>query len=209
MNQDSERGRRIGSSLAVLAIAASALAIAGTGAIFTDTQSVAGNSFGTGTVDISTAPTSNILSVLSGMAPGDLATGTITVTNSGSLQMRYSVRASATNDDTKNLRGSLSLRVGLRGGGSCDFPYFTLTGATTTLTDDTQLYSGAFPTSATPTNLIGDVAQGSQDGDQELNAAASEVLCVAIVLPTSALNGVQGASTTATFDFDAEQTKNN
>ena len=39
--------------------------------------------------------------------------------------------------------------------------------------------------------------------------AANEVLCFGVALPTSAGNGVQDATTTATFDFVAEQTANN
>jgi spore coat-associated protein N len=208
MHEETPGGRRrIASSLVVLAIAASALVIAATGAIFTDTESIAGNTFTTGTVDISTSPASALLTT-SAMAPGDRVTNPLTVTNDGSLQLRYAIQRSATDADLKNLRGSLGLRVGVQAGGSCDFPYHNTDGSETTLTDDTELY-GATGSTGTATNTVGDVAQGSQSGDRTLNGAASEVLCFAVVLPTSAGNTLQDATTTATFDFVAEQTANN
>lgn len=202
-----DRRRRIGTALVVLAIAGAALAIAGTGAIFTDSQSVDANTFNTGNVDISTNPTTAVLTN-SAMAPGDRTTGSIVVTNGGSLQLRYALQRSATNADSKALRDSLRLRIALKGGGSCDFPYYNTDGSTTTLSDDTSLYEGlGFP--GTATNTIGDAAQGSQTGDRTLNAAASETLCMSVVLPSTAGNSLQNAATTATFDFVAEQTANN
>ncbi len=205
-DEQSEKRRRIGSALVVLAIAASALAVAVTGAIFTDSQSVGGNALNSGTIDISTTPTSGVLTA-STMAPGDRTNGSLLVSNGGSLQLRYAVQRSATNVDTKGLRDALRLRVGLQSGGSCDFPYYNTDGTTTTMSDDTSLYEGlGFP--GTATNTLGDVAQGSQSGDRTLSAGASDTLCMSVVLPLAA-TGPQGAATTATFDFAAEQTANN
>lgn len=209
MRDGNESGsrRRIASSLIVLAIAASALVVAATGAIFTDTASVGSNTFTTGTIDLTTTPSTALLTA-STMAPGDMVDEPLTVSNAGSLQLRYAVQASADDTDSKNLRGSLKMRVASQAGGSCDFPYYNTDGSTTTLTDDTQLYATTgLPTSAT--NIIGDTTQGSQAGDRTLNAGANEVLCFAVVLPTSAGNTVQDATTTATFSFVAEQTANN
>lgn len=199
--------RRVGASIIVLLLATASLAVGLSGAIFTDSASVGGNAFTTGTVDVSTSPTSAILTA-SSMAPGDRATGSVTVTNAGNLELRYAIQRSATNTDSKALRDVVRLRIGLRAGGSCDFPYYNADGTTTTLTDDTQLYEGlGFPASAT--NTVGDTTQGSQSGDRTLAASASEVLCISVGLPTSAGNTVQDATTTATFDFVAEQTANN
>lgn len=204
--QETHKRRRIGSALLVLAIAASALAVAVTGAIFTDSASVGSNTLNTGTVDISTTPTSSVLTA-SAMAPGDRTNGSVLVTNAGSLQLRYAVQRSATNTDSKGLRDALRLRIGVQAGGACDFPYYNTDGTTTTLSDDTAVYEGlGFP--GTATNTIGDVAQGSQTGDRTLNAGGAETLCMSVVLPLSA-TGPQAAATTATFDFAAEQTANN
>lgn len=171
-------------------------------AIFTDSDSVGSNTFNTGTVSLTASPTSAIWTAVTAGAPGDRATGSLTVNNAGSLELRYAVTGSNT-DST--LAAAMNLRIGLRGGGSCDFPYHNSDGTTTTLTDDTQLFAGALNTAA----LIGSNAQGSQAGDRTLAASASEVLCFAVVLPTSAGNSLQGLSNTTTFTFDSEQTANN
>jgi hypothetical protein len=56
---------------------------------------------------------------------------------------------------------------------------------------------------------FGSNAQGFQAGDRTLAGGASETLCFRATLPLSASTTLQGASTTATFTFDAEQTVNN
>lgn len=199
--------RRLWTAVLVLLFAGSSLALGLTGALFTDTQSVGANTFTTGTVDISTTPTTALLTA-SAMAPGNKDEDTLTVNNAGSLQLRYAIQRSADNTDSKALRDSLRLRIGVRGGLGCDFPYYNTDGSTTVVVDDTVLYEGlGFP--GTATNTVGDITQGNQAGDRTLNASASEVLCFSVVLPTSAGNTLQNATTTATFDFVAEQTANN
>jgi spore coat-associated protein N len=199
--------RRMFSALVVCALAVSAITIAATGAIFTDSASVGPNTFTTGSVDISASPASAVVSA-SNMAPGDRSNGSITVSNAGSLQLRYAVQRSATNTDSKALRDALRMRVALRGiDGSCGFPYYNADGTTTTIGDDSELYEGlGFP--ATPTNTIGNVTQGFQSGDRPLNGGTNEVLCVSVALP-SAVTGPQTATTDITLDFVAEQTTNN
>lgn len=198
---------RLVSAVVVLLLALSAMSISVTGAIFTDTASVGSNALTAGTIDITTSPVSALLTAAN-LAPGDLIQNSLTLTNAGSLQVRYAIQRSATNADLLALRDVLRLRIGLRGGASCDFPYYTTAGATTTLTDDTQLYEGlGLP--GTATNTVGDVAQGNQAGDRVLAAAASEVLCFSVVLPLSTGNLLQAATSTATFAFVSEQTLNN
>ena len=57
--------------------------------------------------------------------------------------------------------------------------------------------------------IWGSPVQGAQAGDRVLAAGANEVFCVNVTLPLAATNASQGATTTATFTFDAEQTANN
>jgi len=64
-------------------------------AVFTDTASVGSNTFTTGTVDISTSPTTALVT-FSNMAPGDSVTNGITVTNAGSLALRYAITSTTT-----------------------------------------------------------------------------------------------------------------
>ncbi len=189
--------------LGLLVLAAAAVVSFGLStAIFTSTATVGSNSFDTGTVSISTSPTSAVWSAVTAGAPGDRVTGSLTVTNNGTLPLRYSVTGSVTN---ATLAALMNLRIGLQANGSCDFPYFNTDGTTTTLTDDTQLYSGALNAAA----LIGNSAQGQQTGDRTLAASVSEVLCFSAVLPLSTGNTAQTLTNTTTFTFNGEQTANN
>jgi hypothetical protein len=130
--------------------------------------------------------------------PGDsTAPAAITVTNAGNQSLRYAVTSTADDTDTKGLAGQLTLTIKTLGTNCTTF-------------DGTQLYSGALDVSPPAiTNLIGDPTQGAQAGDRTLASAATETLCFEVSLPSSTGNAFQGASTTATFAFDAEQTKNN
>jgi spore coat-associated protein N len=154
-------------------------------AIFTDTDATSG-AFTAGTVDIATSPST--LFTVAAIMPGAAGSATLTVANSGSGQLRYAMKTSATNADGKNLRDqlSLTLKAGACPGAGAD------------------LYSGALAGAA-----FGDVAQGVDAGDRTLNAGSSEDLCFAWSLPLATGNAYQGATTTATFTFDAEQTANN
>jgi len=168
------------------------------GAVFTDTGSIGANAFTTGTVDISTAP-STALVTYSTMAPGDTVTDDVVVTNGGSLALRYAITSSATNTDSKALKDQLTLTI----------KTIDATGPGTPCDDfdGTQLYSGDLDSSAG--KLVGDSAQGSNSGDRSLAAAATETLCFRVSLASSTGNAFQNATTTATFSFEAEQTANN
>ncbi len=178
-----------------------------TSALFTDQSTVGSSVFITGTVDIAVSPASAALN-MTNMSPGDMTTNTITVSNSGSLAFRYAIQAAADNFDTKGMRDVLRVRIAVRGGASCDAPYFNTSGSATTLSDDTEIYIGTgIP--ASPGNLVGSAATGAQPGDRTLGASAAETLCVGVVLPSTAGNTYQGSTTNATFDFVSEQIPNN
>src|SRR3972149_8479991 len=74
--------RKLTSTIIVLALFVTFIAL-GVLALFTDTASVPGNTFSTGTVDISTSPTSALVT-FSNMAPGDAVVNPVTVSNGGS-----------------------------------------------------------------------------------------------------------------------------
>lgn len=168
----------------------------GTGAIFTDTQSVDANTFSTGTVDISTDPTTALVT-FSDMAPGDQVTNPLTVTNSGSLELRYAVTSSTTEDP---LAAQLDLTI-KSGVSNCTNAGFDA--------DGTVIYGPADLGSTSGVNVIGDPTQGAQAGDRTLAGSASETLCFNVSLPLSTGDAFQGLSTTATLNFQAEQTANN
>jgi predicted ribosomally synthesized peptide with SipW-like signal peptide len=164
-------------------------------AIWTDSEDVDANVFSAGTLDISTNPTTALVTY-SDMAPGDSTGGqSLTVSNDGSLDLRYAVTMTADNTDTLGLYAELDLTIREEGTDCTTF-------------DGNVLYGPDSPFLLTG-NLIGDPTQGADAGDRTLAASANEVLCFKVVLPIGAPNSVQGASTTAVFTFEAEQTDNN
>jgi spore coat-associated protein N len=184
----------------VLSIIAGLLAAFASGgsALFAGTSTVAANTFTAGTVSISTNPTTALVT-FANMAPGDQVTAPIVVTNGGSLDLRYAVTSLATNPDTKALMSQLVLTV-KSGVTTCTNAAYSA--------DGTQLYNGALG-SVPGINVMGDPAQGSQTGDRSLAPAANDTLCFHVSLPIGSGNSFQGATTTATFTFAAEQTANN
>lgn len=165
-------------------------------AVFTDTQSVGSNTFTTGTVDISSSPTTALIT-FSPMAPGDQVTNPITVTNAGTMQFRYAVTSTTTENV---LAGELDLTI-KSGVTTCTNAGFAGSG--------TVVYATGDLGNTTAINLIGNPAQGSHAGDRVLAAAANEVLCFNASFPLAATNASQGLTTTATLAFAAEQTANN
>ena len=187
--------RKLMATIVVLAAFVALLSISVL-ALFTDTASVPGNTFSTGTVDITTSPTTALVT-FSAMAPGDQVTAPVTVTNAGTLQLRYAV-TSTTTEDVLAAELDLTIKSGVT---TCTNGGF---GA-----DGTVVYAAADLGSTTGINVVGDPAQGAQAGDRTLNASANEILCFNVSLPTSATNAAQGLTTTATFAFEAEQTSSN
>lgn len=165
-------------------------------AIWTDSQAVDANVFSTGTVDISTNPATALVTY-SDMAPGDSTGGqSLTVTNAGTMDLRYAVTMTADNTDTLGLYAELDLTIREEGTDCTTF-------------DGNVLYGPDLPFLLTG-DLIGDPTQGGDVGDRTLTTASpSEVLCFKVDLPLAAPDSVQGASTTAVFTFEAEQTDNN
>ena len=144
--------------------------------------------FSTGTIDISTNPA--VLTAVTNMLPGDTSTQALTVTNGGTGDLRYAMSTTATNA----LGAQLQLTIKTQdGGGGC------------------AAFTGTSVLAATALNGagFGSSTQGANAGDRNLAAGASEVLCFRVSLPLSTGNTFQGASSAATFTFDAEQTANN
>ncbi|MGD0205412.1 MAG: TasA family protein [Dehalococcoidia bacterium] len=182
--------------LLVTGVVAASLGVA-SNAIWTDSQNVDANVFSTGTIDISTNPTTALVT-FSGMAPGDQVTNPITVTNAGSLQLRYAV-TSTTTENTLAAQLDMTIKSGVT---TCTNGGFGGSG--------TVIYGAGDLGSTTPgTKVIGDPAQGQQTGDRTLNASANEALCFHVELPAATGNSFQGQTTTATFAFAAEQTSSN
>lgn len=127
------------------------------------------------------------------MAPGDSVTAALTVSNAGTLQLRYAMTTSISGSTTLSDGLELQVKSGVT---TCTTAGFG--------TDGTSLYNSTLTAGA-----IGSAAQGGQGGDRTLNAGANEALCFQVRLPSSAADSLQGLSATATFTFVAEQTTNN
>lgn len=154
-------------------------------AIFTDTDASTGT-FASGTIDIESSPT--VAFTISAMVPGDSTTQALTIDNAGTAALRYALTSTATN----LLGDTLTLTVKTLGTSCAAF-------------DGTSVLAATALDGAT----IGNPAQGANAGDRTLAAAANEVLCFRVSLPLATGNTLQGATSTATFTFDAEQTANN
>jgi len=171
-------------ALAALTLGAGSFSLAQ----FTSTDSSTW-SFTTGTINIDSSP--SVITAVTGMMPGGTAADSLTITNLGNATLRYAMTTVATNA----LGGQLvvtvrGVDVDTVGCGSFDG---------TLIAGPTALNGASF----------GSPTQGAQAGDRVLAGGASELLCFQVNLPLSTGNTFQGATSLATFTFDAEQTLNN
>ncbi len=175
-------------------------------AIWTDSDDVDTNSFDTGSVSLDTDKVGTIWTAVADGAPGAIATGELTVTNDGSMELRYAVTGGNVGD--AGLPAGVNLRIGLEGPDGdtdCEFPYHLQDGSDIAIVDDVQQFTGTLDTAA----LMGSTVPGDQAGDRTLAAAAAEKLCFSVVLPDDAANSLQSLFNVTTFTFDSEQTANN
>ncbi|MDE3088138.1 MAG: hypothetical protein KGJ80_01975 [Chloroflexota bacterium] len=185
--------------LALLLVAGmmASVAVAGS-AQFTSTAGVAASTFITGTVVITTDHSSTALFNVTGMAPGDQLASTLVVTSTGTLPLRYAMTSAVTDTVGLGLKSALLLGIKASVSPSCS-PTNYLNSV------NAEIYTGTLASAA-----FGNPNQGFQSGDRSLSAnGGNEALCFFVTLPLTATNSVQGATSTATFTFDAEQTTNN
>ena len=208
--EDKERRRRLYSAIGIAGLSLVALGSLTTNALFTDTETTDSAAFVTGTIDLVTTPggLAKVDFNAANMAPGDTVYGPLEVRNAGSLRLRYSASADATDPDGNGLRGQLDFSV-YEGVNATDCANGTLGGGS-------QVAAPA-PVGTAPTPiganraLFGDPAQtpGGDAGDRELSASTAEDLCFVASLPIGTGNAFQNSTTIVTFTFEAEQTKNN
>lgn len=184
------RRRRVVGLLLVLAAIGTIGAASFSLALYTSTAAVDGNVFTSGTIILGTNPATALLTA-GAMMPGDTVSGSLVVSNTGTGQLRYAMTSSSTNTDGKGLMNQMTLTVKTLGTSCAIF-------------DGTSLYTGTLASAA-----FGNPAAGAQAGDRTLNAASNETLCFQAALALSTGNAFQGATTTTTFSFSAEQTANN
>lgn len=186
---DALRQRR--RTVALIWLAAAVLAAGGLSmslAVFAR-QTAVDQTFSVGTISLGVAPAGTLIT-FAGMVPGTEVDGVLTIQNDGTGDLRYAMTAVVTDPDAKNLRDALQLVVERRTG--CGGPVLEV------------LYSGPIATAA-----FGDPATGSDPGDRTLGSGASTALCFRATLPLGADSLLQGATTTATLTFRAEQVSGN
>ncbi len=196
------RRRRLVGLLLVVATAATIGAASFSLAIFTSAATVGANDFSTGTILLGVAPATAIFTS-SNMMPGDAVPAgvpgrAVTVSNTGTGALRYSIAGASTDGDNKHLNTQLLVTVRQpdnNAGSSC------------ALMTGNSLFSAVVPTAGL--SMVGDATQGNQAGDRTLAAGTSETLCFKASLPLATANAFQGTASTYTFTFNAEQTANN
>ena len=127
--------------------------------------------------------------------------GAIDVSNGGSLELRYAVK-STTTENVLAAQLDMTVRGPAASSTGCDAAGFGTYGSGV-------LYATGDLGNTTPINLIGDPAQGAQANDRTLTAGANEFMCFKVNLPLATGNSFQGLTSTATIDFVSEQTVNN
>jgi hypothetical protein len=156
--------------------------------------------FTQGFVSIAATPDDNNFFLTGTFAPGDHSVRGITVTNSGSLALRYAVTSISMDDGLASWLDLTAWEEAAEGdtGDDCGQqpPAHTL-------------YGPSDPGSPAGTLLIGDPSQGFQAGDRTLPAGASEKLCIMLAMPLSVGNTFQSSKASPEFRFDAEQTDDN
>ena len=226
---DVSRWRRLAATVAIFALAGLGVTSLTTSALFTDRESTAGDLL-TGTVDVSLGSdggSSQFISVpTEGMTPGGVLAKAITVTNAGSLQLRYAVSYEAENDgagtltssdtaldgtDAEALAGTGDLRTQL----TLDVFPVASTGACTTTTTPANggtqqdLSVVAADTIGGFSPILGNATTTPFQDGRVLGAGDSEVLCVQIRFASTADNTFQNTTAKVALQIDAEQVVNN
>ena len=150
-----------------------------TQARFVDRAGTGSTVFTTGPVDVSSSPASAFLSV-GAMAPGDVVTAPISVSNAGTTRLRYAMSTDSRGEATLADGLTLAVKSGVT---ACSDVGFREAG--------TLVYSGSL--------------RAGVIRDRTLDSSASEVLCFQVTLPATAPDALQNVGAIPTFTFGAEQ----
>jgi hypothetical protein len=201
---DRDRRRRAVATAAICGLAFVGIGQLATGALFKDSAS-ASVTYTSGDVEIEAngRPTTT-LSSAANLAPGDIVFRPVSVTNGGTLDLRYSVTG-VIDSQSKSLGGELRYTVY----DGMTVPECNAANASRDVSSGTSLVSDA-SIGTSSTNLVGNPATGRQNGDRAINAGdPPDVLCVAMELPLATTSAFAGADASVTLTFAAEQTRNN
>jgi hypothetical protein len=129
------------------------------------------------------------------MAPGDAVTEPLEVRNAGQTRLRYAITAPGESSGSGALKRRIALAIRTADATTPD-----------TRCDDFDgdlLFWGDL--TGAGGRLVGNPLMGAHPGDRTLAAFLGETLCFRVSLPLAAPSSLQGASTSATFTFHAEQ----
>jgi spore coat-associated protein N len=171
-------------TLAALAVVLAAVGITvGSGANFTASAANPGNVFTTGTLSIGNSP-STALFTASGLKPGDVNTGTVDITNTGSVTGDFALKTANATGSTA-LLGQLDLVV-------ADCGAWTTTAPSCT-TGTTNVYSGKL-------GSLTNAALGSYAGGVKHRYKFT------VTLPSSTDDTFQGKTAQVDFAWSAQTT---
>ncbi len=198
---DKERRRRLVTTAAIVGLAFVGIGQLATGAVFQDSAN-ASVSFASGNVAIQANNSASVaLAPATNLAPGDTVFRAVTVTNTGSLDLRYAITGQTTSE-TKSLSTVLQYTI-----------YTGVTAGPCGLgnTSGGVAIASNKTIGLASTALVGDNAQHQQAGDRALASGpgGSEDLCVAMTLPLATTSAFASASANVKLTFDAEQVTNN
>jgi len=159
---------------------------AGTFAHWTDGVTVTGITFTAGTIDLKVNNQDTVTGYttlnISNMVPGNSVAAVLAVKNSGTAPLKYTATSSATNGDSKNLRGNLTVKV----------------------TGDSSI-TGSSPSATCAGSALSGTGSALNGGllttGRLLSSNASENLCIQVTLPSAAASSLQGATTDVTLTF--------
>ncbi|MDX6326998.1 MAG: hypothetical protein QOK15_3352 [Nocardioidaceae bacterium] len=162
------------------------VSVTGTLAVWSDSVTVSGSTFSTGTIDLQVNGLDTVTGYttmnVSTMVPGNSTAGVLTVKNNGTAPLKYYVDATASNADGKGLGSALTVKVTGDAVTSGSSPAVTCAG--TALANTGTSFAANLLASTSPRLLA---------------AGASENLCIQATLPGSAVTGLQNATTNVGF----------
>ncbi|HET9423661.1 MAG TPA: SipW-dependent-type signal peptide-containing protein [Nocardioides sp.] len=178
-------------------------------ASWTDSATVQGGGFSSGTLDLKVGESAadqlpgqggswtHSTMTLGAMAPGESVARALTVGNGGSVALTYNATVVTSNNDLFNT-GTPGLQVTVVEGATAS------NGGAQASNSRAGTCTGGTATSLTTTN-VSTTASGLHGSAAALASGATRTYCVLAKLATTAPNSMQGKTTSLTFSFNAQQ----
>ncbi len=188
---------RAGLSLGVVA----ALGVTGTFAYWSDSVSVAGTTFSTGTFDLKVNNQDSVSNVsgnlsMTAMAPGNTSAQILTVNNAGTVPLKWTLSAQLTGGSNPgDFAAASALKLTVKTGA-------TVSGGGNSATCSGGNVVGTVTTLGTAASAVVGTPQPTTAGSG-LAASGNTPLCFEVDFDSGAPSSLQGKSAVVTFTFDA------